>query len=214
MYCTLYLYHFSPSISLLLLLLLLPLLLSSGYLEKFQLLYTQDPKNPKLCNVKQSVLRSLFTVGLFSKNFEMDNMTIGITNEKVQYLLIFIIIILFFFSKEKMSMRLFSVFIFFCNHNDEEIQIKALYGLGEEKRKRERDRERKRERERGREGGRERQREGERGRERDCSYGGVISGLLCVRYPEMMLRKETKELYLLYMSPEASMKMKCQVNNN
>ena len=29
----------------------------------------------------------------------------------------------------------------------------------------------------------------------------------------MMLRKETKELYLLYMSPEASMKMKCQVNN-
>ena len=30
----------------------------------------------------------------------------------------------------------------------------------------------------------------------------------------MMLRKETKELYLLYMSPEASMKMKCQVNNN
>ena len=64
-------------------------------------------------------------------------------------------------------MRLFSVFIFFCNHNDEEIQIKALYGLGEEKRKRERDRERKRERERegGREGERDREREREGGRE-------------------------------------------------
>ena len=147
--CALYLYHFSPSISLL----PLPLPLSSGYLEKFQLLYTQDPKNPKLSNVKQSVLRSLFTVGLFSKNFEMDNMTIGITNEKVQYLFF---LLLFVFLKEKMSMRLFSVFIFFCNHNDEEIQIKALYGLGEEER----------EREGGREGGRERQRETERGRER------------------------------------------------
>ena len=77
------------SLSFLPLLLLLLLLLPSGYLEKFQLLYTQDPKNPKLSNVKQSVLRSLFTVGLFSKNFEMDNMTIGITGEKVQYLFIF-----------------------------------------------------------------------------------------------------------------------------
>ena len=94
-------------------------------------------------------------------------------------------------------MRLFSVFIFFCNHDDEEIQIKALYGLGEEKREREREGERQRGRE----------------TETDCSYSGVTSGLLCVRYPEMMLRKETKELYLLYMSPEASMKMKCQVNN-
>ena len=110
-------------------------------------------------------------------------------------------------------MRLFSVFIFFCNHNDEEIQIKALYGLGEEKRKIEKNIETEREREREREGERGKEREGRRERERDCSYSGVISGLLCVRYPEMMLRKETKELYLLYMSPEASMKMKCQVNN-
>ena len=60
-------------------------------------------------------------------------------------------------------MRLFSVFIFFCNHNDEEIQIKALYGLGEEKRKIEKNIETEREREREREG--ERGKEGERERE-------------------------------------------------
>ena len=61
-------------------------------------------------------------------------------------------------------MRLFSVFIFFCNHDDEEIQIKALYGLGEEEREREREGgsegergggDRDRDIEREREGGRE-----------------------------------------------------------
>ena len=46
------------------------------YLEKVKLLYTQDPKSPQLATVKPSVLRSTFTVGLFCKHFNMDNIMI------------------------------------------------------------------------------------------------------------------------------------------
>lgn len=51
------------------------LLLLIAYLEKVQLLHRNDPKSPQLASVKPSVLRSLFTVGLFCKHFDMDTIS-------------------------------------------------------------------------------------------------------------------------------------------
>lgn len=51
------------------------LLLFIAYLEKVQLLHRNDPKSPQLASVKPSVLRSLFTVGLFCKHFDMDTIS-------------------------------------------------------------------------------------------------------------------------------------------
>lgn len=56
------------------------IIITIAYLEKFQLLYTKDPNSPQLVTVKPSVLRSTFTVGLFCKYFDIDNI---ITDNKV-----------------------------------------------------------------------------------------------------------------------------------
>ena len=38
-------------------------------------------------------------------------------------------------------------------------------------------------------------------------------GFLCIHYPEMMLEKEAKELYLSSLGSNAPLRMKCQVNS-
>ena len=44
-------------------------------LEKVKYLHSKNPKDPQLVPLKTTVLRSVFTVGLFCKHFDMDTIT-------------------------------------------------------------------------------------------------------------------------------------------
>jgi cohesin loading factor subunit SCC2 len=83
-----------------------------GLLEKAQHIHKQDPNNSQLASAKPSILRSLFSVGLFSKYFDIDKIT---GDNK---------------SAASMSQRVYSLLIFFCSNNDNEIMNKALIGFG------------------------------------------------------------------------------------
>ena len=67
-----------------------------------------------------------------------------------------------------MSGRVFSQLAYFSRHEDEEVQLKAVTGLG----------------------------------------------FYCVRHPEMMLERGTRELYSDWLASHASCKKKCQVLKN
>ncbi|XP_019855038.1 PREDICTED: nipped-B-like protein isoform X1 [Amphimedon queenslandica] len=83
-----------------------------NYLQKFQEQYKRDPSIGQ--KYKQSILRSLYSLGLFSKNFDVDRIT-GTNNND---------------TGNEESSKLYSNFIYFCEYNDPEIQKRALFALG------------------------------------------------------------------------------------
>eukprot|EP00731_Ephydatia_muelleri_P018474 Em0011g514a len=79
------------------------------HLEKVHTLQTQDSHNPQLPQLKATVLRSVFTVGLLCNSFDLDVICQG---------------------DEKISSRVHSLLVSFAKAADEEIQLKSVTGLG------------------------------------------------------------------------------------
>ncbi|XP_077981351.1 nipped-B-like protein isoform X2 [Glandiceps talaboti] len=82
-----------------------------GVLSKIKNEITQNPDGVDLAASKPSLLRSLFTVGLFCRHFNFEK------DIKAS-------------SKVSVKDRVLDVILFFVAHEDEEIQLKALQGLG------------------------------------------------------------------------------------
>ncbi|KAJ0013105.1 hypothetical protein NQD34_017439 [Periophthalmus magnuspinnatus] len=83
-----------------------------GALAKLKTQHQEDPTSPTLVNNKPTLLRSLFTVGALCRHFDFDleefkGATKIVIKDKVLELL-----------------------MYFTTHQDEEVQIKALIGLG------------------------------------------------------------------------------------
>ncbi|KAJ8040860.1 Nipped-B-like protein [Holothuria leucospilota] len=91
-----------------------------GVLAKYQKEHERDPTNQVLVNNKPTLRRALFTVGLFCKHFDFDA---GLKNAKVQCI-----------SSQQSQMlvseRVRDVLLYFCGHEDEDIKLKALNGIG------------------------------------------------------------------------------------
>uniref|UniRef100_T1JC53 Nipped-B protein n=1 Tax=Strigamia maritima TaxID=126957 RepID=T1JC53_STRMM len=80
-------------------------------LVKIKKEYELNPDNPILIQHRPTLSRSLFTVGLLCKHFDLDSEDVG----NCQYLI-----------REKV----YEVMMYFMKHADEEVQHKALTGLG------------------------------------------------------------------------------------
>ncbi|XP_078316661.1 nipped-B-like protein isoform X3 [Crassostrea virginica] len=85
-----------------------------GVLVKLCADHKEDPLNPQLKARKPTLLRSLFTVGLLCKYFDLDKDLADISLE----------------SQETIRERVFEVLMYFVNHEDEIVKEKALSGLG------------------------------------------------------------------------------------
>ncbi|XP_071811222.1 nipped-B-like protein isoform X2 [Apostichopus japonicus] len=81
-----------------------------GALSKYQKEHERDPNNKVLIENKPTLRRALFTVGLFCKHFDFD---IGLKTAKVL-----------------VSARVLDVLLYFCGHEDQDIKLKALNGIG------------------------------------------------------------------------------------
>ncbi|CAI8012871.1 Nipped-B-like protein [Geodia barretti] len=81
-------------------------------LERVNTLHSQNSGNPQLKALRPSLLRSTFTVGLLCKHFDMDSFLPSSTKEN------------------PVSERVFSQLVYFSRHEDEEVQLKSVTGLG------------------------------------------------------------------------------------
>lgn len=82
-----------------------------GVLVKLCYDHKEDPDNPQLRARKPTLLRSLFTVGLLCKYFDLDR---DMPDPSI----------------ESIKARVFEVLMYFVNHEDEIVKEKALSGLG------------------------------------------------------------------------------------
>ncbi|KAL5016356.1 hypothetical protein ScPMuIL_005945 [Solemya velum] len=82
-----------------------------GVLCKLMADHKDNPENPTLQNRKPTLLRSLFTVGLLCKHFDFDAKEMGDAKYSVRD-------------------KVFDVLYYFIHHEDEEVQHKALTGMG------------------------------------------------------------------------------------
>ncbi|XP_061192495.1 nipped-B-like protein isoform X1 [Saccostrea echinata] len=83
-----------------------------GVLVKLCSDHKENPDNPQLKSRKPTLLRSLFTVGLLCKYFDLDKEIPDIAPD------------------ETIRERVFQVLMYFINHEDEIVKEKALCGLG------------------------------------------------------------------------------------
>lgn len=81
-------------------------------LQHVRSLHSQNPTNPQLSSLRASLLRSLFTVGLICKNFDIDS----ISSQPAQ--------------ANPISKQVYSHLMYFSRHSDEEVQLKTATGLG------------------------------------------------------------------------------------
>ncbi|XP_053394741.1 nipped-B-like protein isoform X2 [Mercenaria mercenaria] len=83
-----------------------------GYLVKFQSYHQGHPTVPLQGNRKPTLLRSLFTVGLMCKHFNFESKELGDDTET------------------SLKEKIFDVLVYYTTHVDEDVQSKALTGLG------------------------------------------------------------------------------------
>jgi cohesin loading factor subunit SCC2 len=81
-------------------------------LEKVKALHSQNSQNSQLKALRPSLLRSAFTVGLLCKHFDVDSFMPSSTQEN------------------PVSGRVFCQLVYFSHHEDEDVQLKAVTGLG------------------------------------------------------------------------------------
>ncbi|GAB1597401.1 nipped-B-like protein A [Argonauta hians] len=84
-----------------------------GVLSKLMADHKENANNPTLQKRRPTLLRSLFTVGLLCRHFDFDSKEMGETKAKVA-----------------IKDRVFDVLYYFIEHEDEEVRVKALTGLG------------------------------------------------------------------------------------
>lgn len=83
-----------------------------GALAKLKTQHQEDPTSPTLVNNKPTLLRGLFTVGALCRHFDFDLEEFKGTTKIV------------------IKDKVLELLMYFTNHQDEEVQIKALIGLG------------------------------------------------------------------------------------
>ncbi|XP_060588229.1 nipped-B-like protein B isoform X3 [Ruditapes philippinarum] len=83
-----------------------------GYLVKFQSYHQEHPTVPLQGNRKPTLLRSLFTVGLMCKHFNFETTELQDDGDT------------------SLKEKIFDVLIYYTEHPDEDVQSKALTGLG------------------------------------------------------------------------------------
>ncbi|CAE1303158.1 SCC2 [Acanthosepion pharaonis] len=84
-----------------------------GVISKLMADHKENPNNPTLVRRRPTLLRSLFTVGLLCRHFDFDSKEMGETKVK-----------------SSIKDRVFDVLSYFIEHEDEEVRIKALTGVG------------------------------------------------------------------------------------
>ncbi|CAE1178724.1 SCC2 [Acanthosepion pharaonis] len=82
-----------------------------GVLSRLMADHKRNPDNPTLLSRRPTLLRALFTVGLLCRHFDFDSKDMGET-------------------KVSIKDRVFDVLSYFIAHEDEDVRIKALTGLG------------------------------------------------------------------------------------
>uniref|UniRef100_H3CUG8 Nipped-B protein n=1 Tax=Tetraodon nigroviridis TaxID=99883 RepID=H3CUG8_TETNG len=87
-----------------------------GALAKLKTQHQEDPSSPTLASNKPTLLRSLFTVGALCRHFDFDQEDFKGANKCVAQIVI----------KDKVL----ELLLYFTTHEDEEVQLKAIIGLG------------------------------------------------------------------------------------
>ncbi|XP_065906128.1 nipped-B-like protein [Dysidea avara] len=83
-------------------------------LESVRTIHLKDKRNPKLVSLRPSILRSLFTVGLFCKHFDIDAISQK-TSPK---------------SPSLVKTRVLPLLMYFTSYDHAETQLKAVTGIG------------------------------------------------------------------------------------
>nr|XP_046230499.1 nipped-B-like protein B isoform X2 [Scatophagus argus] len=83
-----------------------------GALAKLKTQHQEDPSSPTLVTNKPTLLRSLFTVGALCRHFDFDQEEFKGANKIV------------------IKDKVLELLLYFTSHEDEEVQIKAIIGLG------------------------------------------------------------------------------------
>ncbi|XP_034752577.1 nipped-B-like protein isoform X2 [Etheostoma cragini] len=83
-----------------------------GALAKLKTQHQEDPNSSSLAANKPTLLRSLFTVGALCRHFDFDQEEFKGSNKIV------------------IKDKVLELLLYFTTHNDEEVQIKAIIGLG------------------------------------------------------------------------------------
>lgn len=84
-----------------------------GVISKLMADHKENPNNPTLVKRRPTLLRSLFTVGLLCRHFDFDSKEMGETK-----------------ASSPIKDRVFDVLSYFIEHENEEVRIKALTGVG------------------------------------------------------------------------------------
>lgn len=111
-----------------------------GALAKLKTQHQEDPSSPTLATNKPTLLRSLFTVGALCRHFDFDQEEFKGANKvkSVPYLkssrsavqpLITHLIIYHVF-QIVIKDKVLELLLYFTTHEDEEVQLKAIIGLG------------------------------------------------------------------------------------
>ena len=99
-------------------------------LESVRTIHSKDRTNHKLVSLRPSILRSLFTVGLFCKHFDMDVISQKTSPKVTITTLCFVCVVYIMQTPSLVKSKVLPLLVYFTSYDHNETQLKAVTGLG------------------------------------------------------------------------------------